>query len=86
MTEETPFTIPEGALGDGPNGPDPNEPPVGVNVSNPTPENHTLDHTPENTSENAGDRSCNLWFKTLNKSMQCIQHFLQTEKKSIPHR
>ncbi|PWA38695.1 hypothetical protein CTI12_AA570620 [Artemisia annua] len=53
--EETPFTIPEGALGDAPNGPDPNEPPVGVNVSSPTPENHTLDHTPENTSENAGD-------------------------------
>ncbi|PWA50478.1 retrotransposon gag domain-containing protein [Artemisia annua] len=55
MTEETPFTIPEGALGDGPNGPDPNEPPAGINVSNPTPENDTLDHTPENTSENAGD-------------------------------
>ncbi|PWA61286.1 gag protein [Artemisia annua] len=53
MTEETPFTIPAGTFEEGPDGPDPNEPPVGTNVSNPTPENHTLDHTPENASENA---------------------------------
>ncbi|GJW70590.1 hypothetical protein Tco_0127507 [Tanacetum coccineum] len=33
--------------------PDPKEPPVDPNISNPAPENHTHDHTSENASENA---------------------------------
>ncbi|GKE02220.1 hypothetical protein Tco_1390203 [Tanacetum coccineum] len=53
MTEEIPFTIPVDTFRDGPDRSDPKEPPVDPNISNPTPENHTRDHTPENASENA---------------------------------
>ena len=54
MAEETPFTVPEENLGEGPSEPDPKEPPVRPSTLHPTIENHTPDdHIPENTSENA---------------------------------
>nr|GEV25270.1 Gag protein [Tanacetum cinerariifolium] len=56
MAEENPFTISVDAFGDRPDRFDPKEPPVDPNISNPTLENHTRDHTLENASENtSGD-------------------------------
>ena len=56
MTEENPFIIPTNTLGEEPSGSDPKEPPTGINISQPTTENHTPDHTPENASEDtSGD-------------------------------
>ncbi|PWA55873.1 reverse transcriptase domain-containing protein [Artemisia annua] len=50
MAEETPFTVPEKNLGEGPSEPDPKEPSVRPSTLHPTTENHTPDHIPENAS------------------------------------
>nr|GEV43348.1 reverse transcriptase domain-containing protein [Tanacetum cinerariifolium] len=51
MAEETPFIIPVDALEEGPSGSDPKEPPVEINTSRPTTENHTPNHTLGNASK-----------------------------------
>ncbi|GJU96165.1 hypothetical protein Tco_1320921 [Tanacetum coccineum] len=53
MAEANLFTIPVDSFRDRTDTPDPKEPPVDPNISNPAPENHTHDHTSENASENA---------------------------------
>ncbi|GJR91971.1 hypothetical protein Tco_0215982 [Tanacetum coccineum] len=55
---ENPFIVPVETLEEGPSEPDPKEPPIGTNTFHTTIEDHTPDHIPENTSENAfGDLS-----------------------------
>nr|GEV14461.1 hypothetical protein [Tanacetum cinerariifolium] len=50
MAEETPPTIPLSTPEEGPNGSDPKEPPVGLNISDPATKDHTPDRSLENTS------------------------------------
>ncbi|GKF15955.1 hypothetical protein Tco_0057417 [Tanacetum coccineum] len=50
MAEETPSTIPLCTPKEEPNGSDPKEPPVDVNISVPASDDHILDHSLENTS------------------------------------
>ncbi|GJW77197.1 hypothetical protein Tco_0138879 [Tanacetum coccineum] len=65
MVEETSFTISVDAFGDRPDRSDPKEPLVDPNISNPTPENHTRDHTLENASvagpAGGGGRAARFW-------------------------
>nr|GEY05086.1 hypothetical protein [Tanacetum cinerariifolium] len=53
LAEEAEFTAPVKILEKGPSEPDPKEPSVGINTFHTTNKNHTPDHTPETTSENA---------------------------------
>ncbi|GJS37932.1 gag protein [Tanacetum coccineum] len=50
MADKTPFIVPVDTLEEGPNGSDPKEPPVEMNTSRPATENHILDHTSGNAS------------------------------------
>ncbi|GJR54855.1 hypothetical protein Tco_1405376 [Tanacetum coccineum] len=49
--------LPVDTPAEGPSGSDPKEPPVGINTSRPTTENHTPADTLENTSEDASGDS-----------------------------
>ncbi|GJW58802.1 hypothetical protein Tco_0105533 [Tanacetum coccineum] len=82
MVEETPSTIPVDAFEDGPNRSDPKEPPLDMNISNPTLENHTRDHTPENASENASG-TCHAVCGSKLKQINAMYSAFSSKRKEV---